>query len=80
MDDDETDIFSFSLFCFFKSVSDVAFKFCLLVSTQKKGISKLKKKLLSYKIYNGIRMPLHFFLYISSCLNIAKEEIMGECV
>lgn len=32
MEEEDTDIFSFSLLCFFRSVSDDALRFCLLVS------------------------------------------------
>lgn len=36
MEDEDTDIFSFSLLCFFRSVSDDALRFCLLVSKHDK--------------------------------------------
>lgn len=36
MEEEDTDIFSFSLLCFFRSVSDDTLRFCLLVSKNKK--------------------------------------------
>lgn len=36
MEEEDTDIFSFSLLCFFRSVSDDTLRFCLLVSKHKK--------------------------------------------
>lgn len=36
MEEEDTDIFSFSLLCFFRSVSDDTLRFCLLVSKHKR--------------------------------------------
>lgn len=50
MEEEDTDIFSFSLLCFFRSVSDDALRFCLLVSkdNEKKQISTVFCKLLPF--------------------------------
>lgn len=59
MEEEDTDIFSFSLLCFFRSVSDDALRFCLLVSKHDK-----KKQINTCTLYHLFVLVLFSAIFL----------------